>query len=767
LKRYCYASAAFGVLAAYLKSPAAAGENPIQFVSDEVEQVLIIGIGEARQSQTVPGDDLRFEAPGASPLKAVEKLPSVNLQAADAFGSYEWSTRITVRGFNQSQLGFTLDDVPLGDMTYGNHNGLHISRAIISENIEMIELAQGAGALETASSSNLGGTLKFYSRDPLETFNAEANGTLGTDSFWRGFVRLETGRFTTGTRASLSYAQYQTDKWKGAGIQKQQQVNFKAVQEVGASTLTGWLNWSKRRENDYQDLSLAMIDRLGHDWDNISHDWDLAVEIAEIGNNRGDTGVPPQFPAFGTVYPTPIETIDDAYFNASGLRDDTLGAITLDVPFGRFRLRSTVYGHRDEGQGLWYTPYVPSPNYGLPGANADAAPISIRTTEYDLERYGTVTGGTLTLDRHEINAGVWYEDNSFNQARRFYGLDRDAPQRSSLEMQSDPFLTQWEYDFGTITWQFHIQDTWTVTDALRLNFGFKALSVENTAHTIVGADKTGTIKAEEGFLPQVGAVFDLNLANQFFADYSRNMRAFPSSGTSGPFSGTQTAFLAIKDTLKPEISDTFEIGWRYRSESFQGVLAFYHVTFKDRLFAVPVGSGIIGNPTALSNVGGVTANGVEFAGIWNFAESWNLFGSYAWNESRFDEDTVDGDGVIVGATKDRRVVDTPEHMLKAELGYDDGALFGRLGLSYMSERYFSYENDVSVPAQTLFDLALGYRITGFASLNALEIQLTVSNLFDEDYISTINSNGFPIRGDSQTLLPGAPRQAFITLRAIL
>jgi iron complex outermembrane receptor protein len=85
----------------------------------------------------------------------------------------------------------------------------------------------------------------------------------------------------------------------------------------------------------------------------------------------------------------------------------------------------------------------------------------------------------------------------------------------------------------------------------------------------------------------------------------------------------------------------------------------------------------------------------------------------------------------------------------------------------MSERYFSYENDVSVPAQTLFDLALGYRITGVASLNALEIQLTVSNLFDEDYISTINSNGFPIRGDSQTLLPGAPRQAFITLRAIL
>ena len=38
---------------------------------------------------------------------------------------------INIRGFNQNQLGFTLDGVPLGDMSYGNTNGLHISRAIL------------------------------------------------------------------------------------------------------------------------------------------------------------------------------------------------------------------------------------------------------------------------------------------------------------------------------------------------------------------------------------------------------------------------------------------------------------------------------------------------------------------------------------------------------------------------------------------------------------------------------------------------------------
>lgn len=764
MKSHFYSGAAAGVLVLFASQEASSQTTP-QLASNEAEQVTIIGIGEARQAQTVSGEDLKLEVPGASPLKAIEKLPSVNFQSADPFGAYEWSARITIRGFNQSQLGFTLDDVPLGDMTYGNHNGLHISRAISSENIGAIELAQGAGALETASSSNLGGTLKFFSIDPAMEFGAAAAFTYGEYNVWRGFYRLETGEMSTGTRAFLSYSNTQTDKWKGSGKQKQEQVNFKAVQTIGEGTLTGWANWSKRRENDYQDMSLAMLDRLGSDWDNVSNNWPLAVQIAEIGNNRGDTGVPPRFPGFGTVYPVPIATVDDAYFDASGLRDDTIGAFTLDTPLGAiFHLRSTIYGHHDKGQGLWFTPYVPSPNYGVAGAATNDAPISIRTTEYDLDRRGTVTGGTLTLGAHAINAGVWYEDNSFNQARRFYALDRAAPRRSSLEMQSDPFFTQWEYDFGTTTWQFHLQDTWTLNDALRVNFGFKSLSVENDARTITGADKTGTIKAEENFLPQAGFVYDLDFSNEFFGGYTRNMRAFPSSGTSGPFSASQTGFNAIKDKLKPEISDTFELGWRYRMENFQGVLAAYHVNFKDRLFAVPVGSGIIGNPSALSNVGGVTANGIEAVGIWSFADNWNLFGSYSWNNSEFDDDTVDGNGVVVGLTKDKKVVDTPEHMLKAELGYDDGALFGKLGLSYMSKRYFTYENDQSVPSQTLFDMALGYRFSGTALLTGLELQLTVTNLFDEDYISTLNSNGFPIRGDSQTLLPGAPRQVFVTLR---
>lgn len=754
---------AFGAHAADAAATAEAAE------STAVEELVVLGRGETRQVQTVSGEELTVEAPGASPLKLVEKLPNVNFQSADPFGSYEWSARISIRSFNQGQLGFTLDDVPLGDMTYGNHNGLHISRAISGENVGLVELAQGAGSLDTASSSNLGGVLKFVSRDPQREFGGLVAGTAGSDSTFRAFARIESGELATGARGYLSYSYNTSDKWKGDGEQRHQQINFKVVQPIGEGSLTAWVNWSERREQDYQDMSLEMLSRLGYGWDNIAGNWPLAVQLAEIGNNRGDTGVPPAFPSFGTAYPAPVTSVDDAYFDASGVRDDLIGAITLRLPLGEtFDFKATAYAHEDDGQGLWGTPYVASPNYGAPGADIDAAPISIRTTEYDLKRYGVIAAATWRVAGHAINAGFWYEDNDFNQARRYYGLNRAAPQRDFLKFQNGPFRTDWDYDFTTTTWKFWIQDNWTITDQISANFGFSSLKVENDGRTLSARtpslEKNGTIEAEENFLPQAGVRYALNEDSELFASYSRNMRAFPSSGTSGPFSTNQAGFLAIKDKLQPEISDTFEAGWRFRAGDFQGVLAAYHVKFKDRLFAVPVGSGIVGNPSALSNVGGVTAQGFEAVGSWEFNENWSLFASYAYNDSTFDDDTVDGNGVIVARTEGKTTPDTPEHLFKAELSFEDGGWFAHVSLSHLSKRFFTYENDRSVPSQTIADLSFGYRFSGSEWLEGLEIQANISNLFDEEYVSTINSNGFPLRGDSQTLLVGAPQQAFVTVR---
>jgi iron complex outermembrane receptor protein len=761
-----------GATGAFAATEAAAETN----ADNTVDELVIYGRGETRQVQEIQVQEIEQAAPGTSPIKLVEKLPGVNFQSADAFGAYEWSTRISIRGFNQTQLGFTLDGVPLGDMNYGNHNGLHISRAIMSEDLGGVELAQGAGSLNTASSSNLGGTLKFVSRDPSTEMGAFLAGTIGSDNMYRAFVRLESGELATGGRGYISYANQDADKWKGVGKQKQQQIDFKFVQPIGEATVSAFYNWSQRRENDYQDMSLEMIKRLGYGFDNISGNYALANQIADKAlmsylttGVSGDPSYCVSDPGNGTnIYTAPIKCNDDAYFDAAGLRDDNLWSISGNMPIGEMVVATAqVYGHTNKGQGTWYAPLNPSPNFGVPGATTNNSSISYRTTEYSIDRTGLVVGADVTLGAHLVRLGGWYEDNDFEQARRYYGLDRAANNRDSLEFQSNPFKTRWNYAFNTKTTQFSIEDNWTVTDALKVNFGFKSLKVENSAEFLGGYGplvNSGSIQSKDNFLPQVGVNFKVNDDNEVFGSYTENMRAFVSAATSGPFSTTQPGFDAIKSKLQPESSKTLEAGWRFKTEAVQGVIAAYHVKFEDRLLATSVGAGVAGNPSVLSNVGSVTTNGLEVAATWDMTDAVSLFGSYAYNDSKFDDDVLNGSGALVARTSGKTLPDAPKSIANLSLSYDQDGWYGALSAHYTGKRFFTYTNDQSIPGVTTLDMNVGYRFAGEGLAKGMEVQLNVTNLLDKAYVSTIGSNGFGNSGDSQTLLAGAPRQVFVTLR---
>ncbi|WP_353255770.1 TonB-dependent receptor [Hyphomonas sp.] len=744
-----------------------------------MDQIVIIGGGEVRQTQTVTAEVFEQLAPGTSPIKLVERLPGVAVSGADPFGAYEWAVRINIRGFNQNQLGFSLDGVPLGDMSYGNHNGLHISRALISENLGQVDLQQGSGALDVASSSNLGGALKFSSVDAADKFGAVGALTTGSNNTLRGFARLDSGELGPfQTRGWLSIMSSEMDKWKGDGQQNQDQYALKIVQPIGPATVTGYFNRSERRENDYQDLSLGQISSLGSDWDNFGDsNYALAVLVADIAHRRGDTGQPVTNPAAPLVYPAPITSADDAYWNASGLRDDDLGYIALDWPVSdALDLRLQAYTHKNKGQGLWGTPYLISPNALTPGATTANAPLSVRTTEYSIDRQGATGSLTYEIGDHEIEGGFWIETNSFDQFRRFYSSDRAAPTQDFLNFLSNPFFTQWGYTFDTETRQFFLQDTWQVTDALKVNGGFKSLKVENSADTLIinnalpvagtASDLNATIETDEAFLPQIGFNYKVSDQTDVFGSYAQNAAAFVSAATAGPFSSrNQTVVNEVISSVDAESSQTYEAGIRYTDSLVQLGAAAYMVEFDDRLLAVSQGPGIVGNAPVISNVGGVETKGIELVGSVFLSDDLTLFGSFTFNDSRYQDNVVNRAGVVQALTAGKKVVNTPDTIAFAEVSYDNGSLFGSLGANYIGNRYFTFTNTGGdVPGRTLVDASLGYRFGGNALLEGLEIQLNATNLFDEDYVGTLGTNGFVNSGDSQTLVTGAPQQVFVTLR---
>ncbi len=719
-------------------------------------EIVIFGRGQTRQIQELSKADIAAAVPGMSPLVLLAKLPSVNFQSASPLGSNEWSTRISVRGFDQQRLGFTLDDVPLGDMSYANFNGLHISRAIESENIGRTELSQGAGALSTASSSNHGGTIQFYSRDPAEHFGGDGEATYGSDDTWHLFTRIDTGDLGHGIKAYVSGDYLDEPKWKGAGAQHSWQINSKIVFPLGTQgSLKAFVNYSDWKDDDYVDMWPDLLARKGYNFDYIRYDWKTAIAIANNYNNNGVYTA--NYPGYGVL------TGDDAYYDGYGLRKDLLVGANLHYDFDdKLSVKLAPYYHRDRGIGTWWTFYTPTPG----GAN-----LSVRSTAYWIDREGLTGSLTYTpFEGNTLEIGGWYEHNAYEQAREYFPLaDTDHSTIGHLEWPHNPFQYDYDEKFQINTYQYFVQDTWKITDSFKITGGWKGLEVKIDDKFVQGNAATwgvnGSLTAKDMFIPQVGANYMLSDRFELFADYAENMRAF----TTDPFLTTPQSFAALKAShVKPETSWTAEGGIRFHLPHFEGSLAGYHVRFDNRLFAVTGGTAIQSIPAVLSNVGSVTTSGFEVAGTYHFTRALSLYASYAYTHAQYDDDVYDVLGNLVTASGGKAVVDQPKHLINGDLTYDDGSVIGGVHVNYQSKRYATYDNSLSFAGRALVDLNAGYRFHGDGLLDGTEIQFNVTNLFDKKYVATIGETGGYLThyepGDYQYFLVGAPRQWYVTLK---
>jgi iron complex outermembrane receptor protein len=766
------------------------------------ETVVVTAPGEFRVEQEMQAPALIEEAPGTSPIKSIAQLPSVNFQAADPYGSYEWAVRISVRGFNQSQLGFTLDDIPLGDMSYGNWNGLHISRAITDENIGRIVLSQGTGALETASNSNLGGTLQFYSADPSDKRSVTVNQSFGSWSAYRTYAKFESGLLPSHTKFYLSGAYNLSDKWRGHGQigQNYWQLNGKLVHYVGSSgVLSIFADVSDRREVDYQDVNKVWVQTLGYNWDNYGN-WAQSIQAALAYD-----GVP------GYNYPGLVGTVPDpedaGYYGGAGLRKDQIGGISYKQALSdHLTLKVTGYGHHDDGRGLWFTPYVPTYTDIFTNSVASfVSPISERTSEYQINRGGLLASLAYENGRNKVEGGFWFEGEKWNLARRYYPTSLTSPMQSLYDFPVHPFLTQWEYGFNTTVYQIHLQDQFRVNDKLAFSAGFKTaetttdgeLSTTFLSNPPIMADPKlqgglgyyagkyaqGQLTSGKPFLPQFGANYKFDKSSEIFGDGAYNVRAYQPGGYgygASPWNATQASYSFAVATLKPETSWTEEAGYRLNTHQAAAQVSLFHVNFQNRLLAFAQGSGIAGYASILGNAGGVTTNGADAAITINLGPDFSLYNGGTWSKSTYDDNVnyystaaacPNGNAPVNNTctyyTKGKVNVDSPEGMYKTALDWHKWGAFVHVGADYMSTRYFTYSNDGSVGGRFQTEAGLGYKREELGAFKDLKLQLNATNLLNSQYYASIGTNGFiysdPLSVNNNTLQVGAPRTVSGTL----
>ncbi|MDR3447449.1 TonB-dependent receptor [Dyella sp.] len=728
-----------------------------------LESISVIGQGETRQVQRVTVQDTKVLPAGTSIQKVLNRIPGVNVQSNDAFGANEESQTISLRGFNTVRLGYTLDGLPLGDNAYGNYNGLNISRAMLSENFGGVELSSGIGSLGTASTSNLGGTVQYYTDDPSTTFGGRVSQTFGSDQNRRTYLRLDTGDYH-GFSMYVSGVRATADMWAPPeSPTTTKQYNTKAVYQFDGGKITAFADNSRTSQADYAYLSKSGMARgLGWDWNLYAPDWKRAVAAAYCSPIYTKGGKADSRCGFSGG----VDNIDDAYYQSRALRRDDLYYLAGDFfPSDTVTLHTQVYHHENGGQGHWWAPGQPS----YPGT-AQEVPISIRSTNYTINRNGAIASATWDVGDHHVEGGVWYENNHHSVQRNFYWITGPVSDDNYL---SDPNRRLFYQKYTIITRQAYLQDSFKLLDdRLSIDVGVKSPHVSMRAQEVPGVAveapvANGRLNASKALLPEAGIGYQLGHGQEVFLSYAKNIAAFQGGGASGPLLVTQSSFNATQGNLKPEQSRTIEGGYRVVQKEFEASVAVYDVNFNNRLLSLnPCPSIQQGTTPACTtrfyNVGSVSSHGTELTFIWKPFDHFEWYNSASFNRSTYDNN-YQQNGVTI-PTQGKITVDTPNKLFASEISWVYGPWNVGLRGKYTGTRYYTYTNDQGFGGYTSFDLGAGYDFGAMYGLTDVKLSLNVTNLTDKRYASNLTAfaNTDP-NGRALAFHASAPRQSFLTL----
>ncbi|MED5544613.1 MAG: TonB-dependent receptor [Pseudomonadota bacterium] len=279
-------------------------------------------------------------------------------------------------------------------------------------------------------------------------------------------------------------------------------------------------------------------------------------------------------------------------------------------------------------------------------------------------------------------------------------------------------------------------------------------------------------------LPNVGFTFNLTPEVALAASYSKNISVPGTDTLYNAFyfeDGTDAAYRV------PETADSFDVSLRYSSPIVQAALTGWYTQYKNRLVTA---YDIDGNSTD-TNLGPVKKYGIDASVSVRPVSVLSLYAFGSWIKSEIEDDAVTGScsGAILEAdrcyvsngtayvrTAGNRERATPEWLVGGRAQLDLGDFTAGVQGKYTGSRYLNDINGTiddltgaKFGGYTVVDLNFGYKLESLGLANS-EVQLNVSNLFDEFYVGSF-SGGLDTSPSSSSAFVnfGAPRAISATL----
>ncbi len=264
-------------------------------------------------------------------------------------------------------------------------------------------------------------------------------------------------------------------------------------------------------------------------------------------------------------------------------------------------------------------------------------------------------------------------------------------------------------------------------------------------------------------LPNAGLSWRFDPTNMVYASYSQELSAPKTDDLYTVKTATNTT--VNLDSVRPETTNNYEVGYRYQTARLIGSIAVWDTEFQNRILQ---SYDPTTNLSQDRNVGAVSLYGVDAQIGASPIEHLNLLANLSYAHSRLKDNIVFDAAGHIEPLKGKEQVETPDWMLSGRATYEiSDFTFGLTG-KYVAKRYVTDLNDLSVPSYVTFDADMRVKLDRV--LKNAYLQVNVVNLFDEKYLGSLNSKptnntDSPFYSGIPYALQGAPRTVWVSLKA--
>jgi iron complex outermembrane receptor protein len=656
-----------------------------------------------------------FIANNIAPLASIDDIikfqPSVWSENPNGPGIGKAET-MAIRGFQDGQYNVTFDGIPFGDSQDLHHT---TSSLFIAHALQEARIDRGPGSASTVGKATFGGTVGFFSKDPLDHFDIDAYGTAGSFNTFSGGGRIDSGDIG-GFRMFAEGQHEKTDGYLTGSNEHRDNLIGKASYEISSTTkLTALASWNREFQYTTQGATLQQYAQHGDDYGLCTN----KAAMCYYGYQPSRYSTDFEYLRLQTSI-GPVQIDNQIYHNGFTHKYTESSDASDENP-------------ADDGV-TFYSPTT----IGKKVATY-ATDIKGKYTNAVVSTWGDTLRFQASTKLADIKWGLWFDSQHDDRYSETVDITQN---RIPVPGKTGTALSYDYTDLGT-TWQPYLEVDFHPVDGLTINPGIKYTDYKRdlTAALNKGGPNGNTNIDYHAWQPSIAANYRLADSWSAYAQVARGFLAPP------------IAVFQVQHptSLKPELTWNYQIGTVVHGRRWSLSADAYYIDFSNFLSAQTTIVGGTAESTYV-NAGGAIYKGLEFEGQYVLAKGLSFYGNATLNSAKYKGS---------GATLE----EAPKWTAAAGLIYEDKhGPFGSLIGKWVGPRYGNdngnvpmdagYLNgNVAIAAGTIddptshigttfsADLAFGWHFDHVAGLlHELTASIKISNLFNSravtDYAGT-------------------------------